>query len=83
MGEPKVITDEEVFRVPDLGAAAYCMEKGGLEVLKAEKLPGGIFEFTLKDLEGAGPELLRLYVNSPEYKFDARVRALKKLLYGR
>lgn len=80
---PDTGAGEKVYTTPDIGAAAFCMEEGRLELLKAEKLPGGNFKFVLKDLEGQGDILLLKYANSPQQRFDARVRAIKKLLYGR
>lgn len=66
-----------VWSTRDLALAAFCLEHG-LEVVRASRR-GREFEFLFRDPEGRADALAIEFANSPEARFDAAMRALKKL----
>jgi len=68
-----------VWSTRDLALAAFCLEHG-LEVVRASRR-GREFEFLFRDPEGRADGLAVQFANSPEARFDAAMRALKKLCH--
>jgi len=68
-----------VWSTRDLALAAFCLEHG-LEVVRASR-QGREFEFLFRDPDSRADELVIEFANSPEARFDAAVRALKKLCH--
>lgn len=69
----------QVWSTRDLALAAFCLEHG-LEVVRATRR-GREFEFLFRDPDSRGDELAVAFANSPEARFDAAMRALKKLCH--
>ena len=68
-----------VWSTRDLALAAFCLEHG-LEVVRATRRARE-FEFLFRDPEDRAEELAIQFANSPEARFDAAMRALKKLCH--
>jgi len=68
-----------VWSTRDLALAAFCLEHG-LEVVRASRR-GREFEFLFRDPDSRADALAIQFANSPEARFDAAMRALKKLCH--
>ncbi len=71
-----------IYKTSDLALAAYMTLKG-LPLVSAKKLPNGRFEFEINDEKNVAQGLAIEFVGSEFFKYDNKVRALKKLLYSR
>jgi len=76
---PEAVGRSQVWPTRDLALAAFCLEHG-LEVVRASRR-GREFEFLFRDPDSRGDELAVAFANSPEARFDAAMRALKKLCH--
>jgi len=77
--EPPRLGRAQVWSTRDLALAAFCLEHG-LEVVRASRR-GREFEFLFRDPDGRADTLAIQFANSPEARFDAAMRALKKLCH--
>lgn len=77
--DPPRVERARVWSTRDLALAAFCLEHG-LEVVRATRR-GREFEFLFRDPEGRANALAIQFANSPEARFDAAMRALKKLCH--
>ncbi len=70
------------FETSDLAIAAY-LSVNGLKLVEAGFRNGrkGSHFYRFDDPENRAPGLVVAFANSPESKFDACVRSLKKLVY--
>lgn len=68
-----------VWSTRDLALAAFCLEHG-LEIVRATRR-GKEYEFLFRDPEHQANELSIRFANSPEARFDAAMRAIKKLCH--
>ena len=68
-----------VWCTRDLALAAFCLEHG-LEIVRATRR-GKEYEFLFRDPEHQAGELSIRFANSPEARFDAAMRAIKKLCH--
>ena len=69
------------FKTSDLGLAAFMVMRS-LQLVSADRLDSGRFEFVLNDPEEKSKALSIEYVSSEFCQFDNQVRTLKKLLYS-
>jgi len=76
---PEGMRRSQVWSTRDLALAAFCLEHG-LEVVRATRR-GREFEFLFRDADSRGNDLAVAFTNSPEARFDAAMRALKKLCH--
>ncbi len=76
---PPKASNERVWQTRDLALASFCLQHG-LEILKATRR-GKEFEFVFRDPDNQAADLNVQFANSAEARFDAAMRALKKLCH--
>ncbi len=69
------------FTTSDLPLTAFLVIKG-LNLVSAQKVKNGRFEFVLEDPDSKATTLSLEYVNSEFCKFDNQIRTIKKILYS-
>ena len=69
------------YKTSDLGLAAFMVMRG-MQLVSADRLDNGRFEFVLNDSDSKSKQLSIEYISSEFCQFDNQVRTLKKLLYS-
>ena len=73
----------QVYRTSDIDVAAYLMHRG-LDLQGAMREKGnGRFDIYIRDPDDKAQDLAAEFLNSPEYNFGSKLRALRKHLLDR
>lgn len=83
MGSEQTGPALQVYETSDIDVAAYLMHRGLILQGAKRKKGNGLFEICILDPDDKAQDLAAEFLNTPEFNFGSKLRALRKHLLDR